>query len=150
MRATYSVTITRPLSEVWHAFDDTDFQRRWQITLQSIEHVSGSPGQVGAVSRRTYREAGRDIVIVETVTRRTEREEYASSFEAAMGPSTIHNRFAALPGDKTRWTMDTESRYRGIWRLLGPLAWPLAVRRFRADMERFQALIEQARVVGTP
>lgn len=150
MHTTYSVTIARPLAQVWRAFDDTDFRRRWQTTLQSIEHVSGSPGQAGAVSRLTYREAGRAIVLVETITAREQGEEHASSFEGGMGPSTIRNRFAALPDGATRWTMDTGTRYRGVWRLLGPLAWPLAVRRFREDMERFRALVEQDRAVAAP
>lgn len=143
MQFAHTITIERHQQVVWCAFTDPRFLRRWQPRLQTVEQLSGAPGQIGAVARLTYREAGRDVTLIETVQQRSELYTYVCSYEAAPGPSIIHNRFDACTGGQTNWTMTTRSRYRGIWSVLGPLIWVLGVRRFKADMIRFKAEVER-------
>jgi carbon monoxide dehydrogenase subunit G len=67
------IVINRNREDVWKLFDNTDNMKKWQPTLKKFEPQSGKPGQVGAVSKLTYEENGREIVLIETITSRNEK-----------------------------------------------------------------------------
>jgi len=70
MKFQYEAVINRSRDEVWKLFDNPDNMKKWQPTLKKFEPQSGKPGQVGAVSKLTYEENGRAIVLIETISRR--------------------------------------------------------------------------------
>ena len=51
-------------------FDNPDNMKYWQKGLQSFEHVSGTPGQPGAVSKLIYKMGNRMVEMKETITER--------------------------------------------------------------------------------
>jgi hypothetical protein len=142
MRLTFEYELGRRPPEVWKAFDNPDNLRRWQPTLVSFERVSGEPGQPGAVSRLTYREDGRLIVLTETITIRREPEEFGGTYESDMATNVILNQFSPLGPWGTRWMVSVDFTFRGIWRLLGPLFRRAIRRRTEVDLERFKAMLE--------
>jgi hypothetical protein len=120
--------------------------RKWQPTLTAFEPVLGTPGQEGAVSKLTYREDGRDIVLVETVTVRREPEEFGGTYESDMATNVIHNRFEPEGPWTTRWSVTVDFQFHGFWRFLGPLFKGAIARRTKADLERFKTMLESGQL----
>ncbi|MXU63848.1 SRPBCC family protein [Oceanomicrobium pacificus] len=110
-------TINRPRDTVIALFDSTENLPKWQDGLVSFDHVSGSPGQEGAVSRLRYQMGKREIEMVETITERALPDRFAATYEADGVWNIVENRFEAL-GDRTRWQIDTEFRCKGMMRIM--------------------------------
>lgn len=53
--------------------------------LQSFEHLSGTPGQVGARSKLVYKMSKRHIEMIETITVRKLPQEFSGTYEADGG-----------------------------------------------------------------
>ena len=59
MVSEFKIEIERPLKDVYAAFNNPDNLPRWIQGLQRTEHISGTPGEVGSVTRQIYLERGR-------------------------------------------------------------------------------------------
>ncbi len=145
MRFTTELVLERSIAQVWQAFDSPEQMQAWQPTLESFEAVTGTPGQPGAVSRLTYLEGKRTMVLVETITERREPELFAGTYDSGMALNRMTNRFSALDADRTHWKIECEFVFRGFWRLLAPFFRAPIERRTRADVERFKEWLEAGR-----
>ena len=144
MQFTFSYTLDRSRAEVWRAFDSVDNMKKWQPTLVGFDRISGTPGQPGAVSRLTYEEGGRSVILTETITLRREPEEFAGRYDSSMGTTVIRNRFETLSPTSTRWDVTSDVEFRGLWRLLAPFLRGMIGKRTRADLERFKSMLESS------
>jgi hypothetical protein len=146
MHFSFSYTLDRSQADVWRAFDSVDNMKRWQPTLVAFDRLSGIPGQPGAVSKLTYEENGRTVILTETITLRREPEEFAGRYDSAMATNAIHNRFERLGPTQTRWAITADFEFRGLWRLLTPFLRGTIAQRTRADLERFKSLLESGQL----
>jgi hypothetical protein len=128
---------------VWQAFDNVDNLQKWQPTLQSFEHQSGQPGQPGAVSKLIYDENGRSVTLIETITARNKPTAFSGTYDNSAVFNVITNLFEALADDQTKWIMETEFRFKGLFRLMAPFMKKSICQRNDEDMDRFVALVEQ-------
>lgn len=142
MKFDFTLELSAPRELVWRAFDNPSNLAKWQPSLVSFEPVSGTPGQVGAKSQLMYRESGREIVLVETVTLRREPEEFAGTYESDHGVNILSNRFAVTGADLTRWDILTEMQLKGMARFMAPMVRGMIEKRVRSDCERFKSLLE--------
>jgi len=142
MHLTFEFLLERGRAAVWRAFDNPDNLKKWQPTLQSFEGISGTPGQPGAVSRLTYREGSRTVVLTETIAIRQEPEEFAGTYDSGMAANTVHNRFEEAGADRTRWIITADFQFQGIWRALGFLFRGSIRKRMVEDLNRFKQLLE--------
>lgn len=62
------ILVDKPLAESWAVSQDEEKLSQWLEGLQKIEHVSGTPGTVGAVSDVYFIDNGQEMVIRETIT----------------------------------------------------------------------------------
>ncbi len=62
------ITVEKPLAEAWAAAQDEEKLADWLPGLQKIEHISGTPGTVGAVSDVYFDNNGQQVIIRETIT----------------------------------------------------------------------------------
>lgn len=146
MKFTVDLTINKNRRSVWKAFDNPNNTRHWQPTLQSFEPQKGTPGQVGAISKLTYREDGQTITLLETITDRDEPNEFSGIYARDGVVNELRNTFVELNAQQTRWILDADLRFSGVLSLVAPLMKKSLVKRTRADMERFKAMVEnQAR-----
>ncbi len=106
--------------------------------------MSGTPGQVGAVARLVYREAGREVVLTETVTASEAPRELATRYSSSTVDSTLINRLTPLPGGGTRWDVTCEFQFHGMLRFFGPGLRLATERRTEGDMARFKDQLEGA------
>jgi hypothetical protein len=142
MKFTYEIVINRSRNDVWKLFDNPDNMKKWQPTLKKFEPQSGVPGQVGAVSKLTYEERGREIVLMETITSRNEPNEFSGTYSNPMALNSIKNYFIALEANRTKWVMDCEFKFHGFWKLLGPLMKGAIKKRTAQDINRFKQMAE--------
>jgi len=142
MHQSFEVALERDRAAVWKAFDNPDNMKKWQPTLESFERVSGTPGQPGAVSRLTYKEGKRTIVLTETITLRREPEEFGGTYDSGTALNEIHNRFEEAGARRTRWIVTSDFQFRGFWRLLGPLLRGAIRKRTIEDLSRFKQKLE--------
>lgn len=142
MKHNADVTINAPRELVWKLFDDPEVMPRWQPTLKSFEHQSGTPGEPGAVSELVYEENGREIVMVETITERRAPDFIAGTYESAYGSTLIVNRFDALDDATTRWQVWCNFRFRGFMKFMSLFMGDAIRKRTDNDLERFKLLAE--------
>ena len=62
------IVVDKPISESWAVTQDEEKLKDWLPTIQKIEHISGTPGTVGAVSDVHFDNDGQMMTIRETIT----------------------------------------------------------------------------------
>ncbi len=143
MKIIREIVINKSREEVWKVFDDPENMKKWQPTLKKFEHQSGRQGQVGAISKLTYEENRREIVMTETITGRKEPDEFSGEYTTPQAVNKINNKFVKLDDSKTKWVMDCEFRFKGlIWNLISPLLRGAIRKRIEKDMNQFKQLAE--------
>jgi polyketide cyclase/dehydrase/lipid transport protein len=137
------ITINKARADVWRAFDNIENMKKWQPTLTKFESVSGTPGQVGAVSKLTYEENGREFALIEKITQRDEPNRFDGIYENNFADNIIRNKFIEQGKDQTLWALETEFAFKTmLMKVMGPLMKKNLVTRTRKDMERFKEMAE--------
>ncbi len=140
---TVSVDIDLPRDRVIELFDNPDNMFRWQDGLQSFDHVSGEPGQPGAISTLTYLNGKHKLVLTEEISERNLPDEFNGTYSWAGGQNTLVNRFIELGPDKTRWESTCEYSFRNIpLRLMALLAPGVFRKQNQRFLDNFKAFCE--------
>lgn len=79
---TNEVTVNKPLAESWAVSQDESKMKDWLQGYQKMEHVSGTPGTVGAVSDVHFVNGGEEMIIRETITAIVPNESIAMTFDS--------------------------------------------------------------------
>lgn len=143
MKFKLELSINKPRAEVWEAFDNVDNMKKWQPSLVSFEPISGTPGQVGAVSKLTYEEGGREFSLIEKITHRDEPNRFDGVYENNFADNIIRNKFIEQGNDQTLWALETEYAFKTLlMKIVGPMMKKNFVARTQRDMERFKEVAE--------
>lgn len=121
MKYSVSITIDKPVDEVIALFDNVDNMKKWMEGLESIEHISGTPGEVGAKSRMEFKMGKREIEMIETITAKNLPEEFTTTYEAKGVFNIVKNSFEPLPDNKTKYSTEQEFQFKGFMKLIGLL-----------------------------
>jgi carbon monoxide dehydrogenase subunit G len=78
------ITVDKPLQECWDVTQDPAKMTEWMSGFKRFEHVSGEPGQVGAVSNVIFESNGSEVVIKETIIQIIPNHSIEMSFENDM------------------------------------------------------------------
>ncbi|NNK20532.1 MAG: hypothetical protein HKP07_04440 [Flavobacteriaceae bacterium] len=62
------IMVDKPVAESWAVSQDEEKMGDWLDGFQRIEHISGTPGTVGAVSDVYFVTDGQEMIIRETIT----------------------------------------------------------------------------------
>jgi len=138
----YEVEIGRPVAEVYRQFADPDNLPRWIAGLQKLETISGTPGEVGSVTRHTYLEKGRIVELVETVTAIEPEKHFGGHLE---GQGVSVNIFVDFvdKGERTLMRFRSDFRSQGLMmRLMLPFMKGAVRKRQEGDLRRFKELVE--------
>ena len=112
------IVIDLPRARVIELFDSIDNLKHWQPGLQAIDHISGTPGEVGAKSQLHFLMGKRRVEMVETITVKNLPDEFTGTYEAKGVFNEVKNTFID-EGDKTRWISENVFEFSGIMRLVG-------------------------------
>ena len=119
MKYINQIDLELPIEEVVELFDNPDNMKHWQPGLLSFEHLSGTPGQVGAKSKLKYQMGNRKVEMIETITKRNLPQEFSGIYEAKGVWNAISNKFVPLAPGTTRWITETEFRFNGFMKVIG-------------------------------
>jgi len=145
---TVSIDIELPRDRVIELFDDPDNLPKWQPGLQSFEHVSGDPGQPGAVSRLVYVNGRHRIELTETITKRDLPDHFDGRYEWSGGSNTLHNTFVELAPDRTRWESTCAYQLESLpLKIMGALAPGMFRKQNMTFLQNFKAFCEEGRDV---
>lgn len=142
MKHKTEIIIDADLATVWRMFDDTDNIMKWQPTLKSFTHQSGTPGQPDAVSELVYDENGRDVVMTETITARREPYFLGAIYESKWANVVIVNHFAETESGTTLWAMNLKYGFKGFMKIMALFMRKSICDRSDTDMNRFKLLVE--------
>lgn len=76
------IMIEKSLSESWAVSQDDEKMKDWLDGFQKLEHVSGTPGTVGAVSDVYFITNGETMTIRETITNIVPNESISMDFDS--------------------------------------------------------------------
>ena len=142
MKYSIELIINKSRAEVWKKFDNAENLHKWMPTLKEFNHESGEAGQPGAKSRIKFLEGRRDIEMIETIVKRNEPEEFSGTYEMKGTRNLVENSFSDLEDNKTKWQLDSEFEFSGIYKILSPFFKSTIVKRTKSDMNRFKDFVE--------
>lgn len=121
MKYANEVVINLPLQKVIELFDNPENLSKWQPGFIRLEHLSGSPGQIGAKSRLIYKmgKGRRQIEMIETITHRNLPNEFHGTYETKNAFNIQKNFFTEITPGKTKWVSESEFKLSGLMKLFG-------------------------------
>ena len=112
MKFTCTVIIEKPINQVSELFINPDNLKEYQDGFLRKELVSGTPAQVGAVSKMYYLQGKREMEITETVTLNNLPHEFSGFYHHIHMDNTMTNRFTSLSENRTQY--DAEIDYSAL------------------------------------
>ena len=118
MEYSNEIMINLPRERGLELFDSTENLYKWQDGLESFEHISGEPGQVGAKSKMVYNMNGGEVEMIETITSRNLPDEFSGTYEAKGVYNVVENLFYEDGPDKTRWVANHLFKFSGTMKIM--------------------------------
>ncbi len=108
------ITVNKPLAESWAVSQDEEKMGDWLDGFQKIEHVSGTPGEVGSVSDVYFIDNGQEMVIRETIMDIVPNESISMTFENDFMNMDYTLRMSEMDG-KTKISSSTTAVGNGMF-----------------------------------
>ena len=108
MKYTSEIIIELPLNEFMSKFDNTENMKHWQRGLVSAEHISGTPGELGAKMKLNYKFGKREMELVETITHKKAPYEFHATYKTKGIHNIQENFFEQTSDGHTKWTSKSE------------------------------------------
>lgn len=151
VRIEESVTIERPIEEVFNYLTTIERQPEWVTSMQRSTLTSDGPVGEGTTFRQTVKLVGRTIDADMTVTAYQPPHRY--EFEGRSGPMQARIRFDLTPeGNGTRIVQTLDGEAEGVFKLADPILARTVGKQFQADLETLKSLLESgvaAETAGT-
>jgi uncharacterized membrane protein len=119
MKYTVEIEINKPIDEVVKLFDNEDNLFKWMEGLQSIEHLTGNPGEKGSTAKMLFKQGKREIEMIETVISLNLPEEFIASYEAKGVYNLAKVSFLPIGDSKTKYVTEQEFQFKGFMKVFG-------------------------------
>ena len=118
MKYTQEIVIDLPRNRVAELMDSWENLYHWMEGLKRHEHLSGTPGKVGAKTKMFFEMGKRKIEMVETVTKQDFPNHFNATYEAKGVWNEVFNTFEATGENSTKWIQECEFRCAGFMRIM--------------------------------
>lgn len=108
MKYTSQIIIEVPLEHFIKKFDSHENMKHWQRGLESFEHVTGDPGEIGAKMKLNYNFGKRKIILLETITESQLPKELHMHYDTKGMHNIQQNYFEQTPEGFTKWVCKSE------------------------------------------
>ena len=108
MKYSCEIVIDKPINEVIAKLDSVHNLKHWQDGLVATEHLSGTPGELGAKMKLKYRFGRRETEMTETVLKSDFPNEFHASYTTKGLRNIQKNYFGATENGFTKWTSESE------------------------------------------
>lgn len=102
-----SIEVDKPAKECWSVMNDESKMSKWILGYKRMEHVSGTPNTVGAVSNVFVDDNGEEMVMQETITTIQENEKMGMVFSMDFMEMDFEINFDEKDGKTTITTIST-------------------------------------------
>jgi hypothetical protein len=119
MKYTVSINISKPLNEVIALFDDQNNLKHSFPNLEFTELISGTAGQPGAITRMTFKNNNRKIVLIEKILVRNYPDEFTCSYDTKGVHNIVRSSFKPCGENCTTYTSEQEFKLRGFVSVIG-------------------------------
>ncbi|MBK7009991.1 MAG: SRPBCC family protein [Saprospiraceae bacterium] len=143
MKYTLSNTINRPMAEVMQKFKDPEGVKHWMEGLTRIEHLSGTPGEVGAKSDFYFLHKNKEMKITETILEQNLPRQIKFGYQSGMGYNEVELRFEELDAHTVKQTSNSYFEMRGLMKVFGFLMQGLFKKQSMKYMDAFKAYVEK-------
>ena len=138
---TQSVTVNRPVEEVWNFIGSFENTTRWSRGVLEARQTSDGPLGVGSRLQTVVKAFGRRRTADYLVTEY--EPNHAFAFEVSSGPMTSRARYSVEPaGAGTRLTASGEAEATGLYRLLSPVLVRILERHSQDDLTNVKRILE--------
>jgi len=141
MKYKVEVIINIPRYKMLELFQDMEFMKEWQEGFESLTHLEGTPGEVGAISLLKYNSKGKTSEIKETVLQKDLPNTFNFLYEANGVENIANNTFVDL-GDKTKWVGEHEFNFSGFMKIMSKLLKGAFIKQTTKDMNSFKTHAE--------
>ncbi len=107
------IIVEKPTTETWAVLQDQEKLPEWLPGFQKIEHISGTPGTVGAVSNVYFDNDGQSMTIKETITDIVPNESISMFYESDFMNMDYKLNITSIDG-KTKINSITTAEGNGI------------------------------------
>ena len=147
MITTSTITINKPVADVWAFFDNPDNLGKWLKGHKEFKHISGERGQPGAKSVHIFEEKGRLMEMEEEITRRVEGKEFAGIMRVkGIMESSVVSTFKDLGDGRTEYHFEVDGRFLNpLWKLMGFFMKGGFKKRQEANVQRMKEVVEMER-----
>ena len=142
MKYELTIDVNLPVTKVVELFDSTENLYKWQPELQSFEHISGEPGEIGAKSKLVYLMNGSPCEMIETITKKALPDSFSGTYEAKGVWNQVDNRFEFINDNLTRWHVTNEFRFQGLMKIVGFLMPWMFKKQTQKYLEQFRTFAE--------
>ncbi|MFT5217112.1 MAG: hypothetical protein ACI83H_002245 [Glaciecola sp.] len=108
MKYNIELIINLPRDKVIRKMDNVDNMKHWQRGLTSAEHISGTPGEVGAKMQLNYKFGKREMQLIETISKRDFPREFHANYDTKGMHNVQENFYEETTDDKTKWISKCE------------------------------------------
>ncbi len=136
--------IDLPRGRVVELMDNFENLKKWQTGLKSYEHVSGTIGQTGAITKLIYDEKGREVEMTEEIITRNFPDEFTAIYRGKNVVNRFENYFYEEGPDKTRWRTVSDFKFSGLLTILALFMRRAFPKQTLKDMENFKNFAENA------
>jgi carbon monoxide dehydrogenase subunit G len=136
-----SVTVNRPVAEVWAFISNFEHTTRWSQGVLEARQTSDGPLDVGSTLQTVVKAFGRRRTADYLVTAYEPNRAFA--FKVTSGPITSQARFSVEPaGAGTRLTASGEATATGLYKLLAPILLRTLKRHSQDDLANLKRILE--------
>ena len=136
-----SVTVDRPVEEVWDFISNFENTTRWSRGVLEARQTSDGPLGTGSTLQTVVKVFGRRRTAHYLVTEY--EPNHAFAFEVTSGPMTSRARYSVEPaGAGTRLTASGEAQATGLYKLLAPVLVRTLERHSQDDLTNVKRILE--------
>lgn len=145
MKYSVSVVIDKPRDQVVKAFDSVDNMYKWMEGLEKFEAISGTPGEVGAKSKLTFKmgKGNRKMEMIETITDKHLPDSFGGTYEMKGVLNIIENEFEIIDSNKTKYTTHQEFQMKGFMKIMAFLMPGMFKKQTLKHMTSFKNFVEK-------
>jgi carbon monoxide dehydrogenase subunit G len=138
---TQSVTVNRPVAEVWDFISNFENTTRWSRGVLEARQTSHGPLGVGSTLQTVVKAFGRRRTADYLVTEY--QPNHAFAFKVTSGPMSSRARYSLEPaGAGTRLTASGEAEAAGLYKLLAPILARIVKRHSEDDLANLKRILE--------
>jgi hypothetical protein len=108
--------IELPREQVVAMFDNEENMFKWMRGLESVDHLSGTPGREGSKTQLVFNSGKRQMGMVETIIKKNLPDHINFLYEMDGVQNWNDNHFEEHSETQTKWTQNNVFKFKGMMR----------------------------------